>query len=142
MNEHINCSNSVGAGGLTTGGEQLCVSVPSRCNHLSTAWLSPSLAPVAGDVPRGMDASTVLIQSALEGSQSEVGDSVYLSQVAVTTFPLQAPPASGRSFHGCLYTVPVPSRDRRSMCHTEFELRTVICNVLLQPDHCFLQLSN
>ena len=46
MNEHINYSNSVGAGGLTTRGGQLCVSVPSRCNHLPTAWLSP--APVAG----------------------------------------------------------------------------------------------
>ena len=87
-NGRIDCSNSVGAGGLTTGSVRLCVSV------------------------------------------------------IVTTFPLQAPLASGRSFHGCLYTVPVPSRDRRSLCPIEFELRTVICNVLLQPDHCFLQLSN
>ena len=95
-----------------------------------------------GAVPRGMDTSTVLIPSALEGSQPEVDDSVCLSPVVVATFPLQAPPASGRSFNGCLYTVPVPSRDRRSLCPIEFELRTVICNVLLQPDHCFVQLSN
>ena len=103
MNEHINYSNYVGAGGLTTGGEHLCVSVPSRCNHLSTAWLSPGLSQspvavagaIAGVVPRGMDASTVLITSTLEGSQPEVDDSVCLSPVVVTTFPLQAPLASG-----------------------------------------------
>ena len=49
----------------------------------------------AGAVPRGMDASTVLIPSVLEGSQPEVDNSVCLSPVVVTTFPLQAPPASG-----------------------------------------------
>ena len=49
---------------------------------------------IAGAVPRGMGASTVLVPSALEGSQPEVGDSVCPSPVVVTTFPLQAPPAS------------------------------------------------
>ena len=39
--------------------------------------------------------STVLIPSVLKGSQPDVDDSVCLSPVVVTTFPLQAPPASG-----------------------------------------------
>ena len=94
-NERINCSKSVGSGGLTTGGGQLCVSVPSRCNNLFTAWLSP--IAVASAVPRGMDASTVLIPSVLKGSHPDVDNSVCLSPV-VTTFPLQAPPASGPEF--------------------------------------------
>ena len=42
----------------------------------------------AGPVPRRMDTSTVLIPSALEGSQPKVDDSVCLSPVVVTTFPL------------------------------------------------------
>ena len=92
-NERINCSNYVGAGGLTTGGGQLCVSVPSLCNNLSTAWLSPS--PVSGAVPQGMDVSTVLNPSVLGGSQLDVDDSVCLSPVIVKKIPLQAPPASG-----------------------------------------------
>ena len=39
-NERIRCSNSVGAGGLITGGERLCVSVTSRCNSFSTVGTS------------------------------------------------------------------------------------------------------
>ena len=56
---------------------------------------TPVAGAIAGVVPRGVGASTVLIPSALEGSQPEVGDSVCPSPVVVTTFPLQAPPVSG-----------------------------------------------
>ena len=52
-------------------------------------------ATVVGAVPRGMSASSVLIMSVLEDSQPEVDDSVFPSPVAVTTFPLRAPPAAG-----------------------------------------------
>ena len=46
---------------------------------------------VAGTVPRGMSASTVLIMSVLKDSQPEGDNSVFPSPDAVTTFPL----------HGC-----------------------------------------
>ena len=56
---------------------------------------------VVGAVPLGMSALFVLIPSVLENSQPEVDDSVFPPPFAVTTFPLQAPPASGQRFHGC-----------------------------------------
>ena len=39
-NGRIDCSNSIGAGGLTTGSGRLCVPVTSRCNNFSTAGTS------------------------------------------------------------------------------------------------------
>ena len=41
--ERIICSNSVSAGGLTTGGGRLCVSVSSRCNNFSTLASGPEI---------------------------------------------------------------------------------------------------
>ena len=102
MNEHINCSNSVGAGG-----GQLCLFVPSRCNHVSTAWLSPALFR--------------------EG---------WTHWATLCVFHVS--PESGvwsTEFEVCL--------ESGVRClRPEPELRTVICHVLLKPDHCFLQLSN
>ena len=50
-------------------------------------------ATVVGAVLRGRSATSAPIPSALEGSQPQVDDSVFPSPVAVTTSPLQAPPA-------------------------------------------------
>ena len=51
-----------------------------------------------------MSVSSVLILSVLEDSQPEVDDSVFPSPVAVATFPLQAPPASGPEIPQLLVT--------------------------------------
>ena len=59
---------------------------------------------VVGTVPRGMSAWSVLIMSVLEDSQPEVDDSVFPSPVVVTTFPLQALPASGPEIPRLLVT--------------------------------------
>ena len=59
-------------------------------------WVAVAVAvAVVGAVQRGTSPSSVLIMSVLEDSQPEVDNSVFPSPVAVTTFPLQAPPASG-----------------------------------------------
>ena len=63
-------------------------------------WVAVAVAvAVVGAVPQGMSASSVLILSVLE-----VDDSVFPSPVAVTTFPLQAPPASGPEIPWLLVT--------------------------------------
>ena len=83
----------------------------------------------AGAVSRGMDVLTVLIPSALEGSQPEVGDSVCLSQVVVTTFPLQDCCRIWES-HRDVETEPSMSEDRRparAVCPvTEVELTATV----------------
>ena len=93
MNEHINCSNYVGASSVSPSPVAVTTCPLHGCRRRRSP--APVAVAGAGAVLRGMGASTVLIPSALEGSQPEVGDSVCPSPVVVTTFPQQAPPASG-----------------------------------------------
>ena len=48
-NERFICSNSVGAGGFTTEGGRLCVSVTSRCDNFSTAGVGARDSTVASN---------------------------------------------------------------------------------------------